>query len=274
MFSKHLGPKVLTYTVPTRGNLPTNPIMGFASGLVHVSKTVVLVEIRDPEGFAKSLDALVGKANEAIRAEIGGADREAAASLGFLPLKGDRKGYIVSLPPSVFPIPAGMRPTIILGEKYLVIGSTPDVARKALSIEATAGGPAAKELARAMGRVPKDLVLLSVVDTRESLLPEVVANLPGLVGLFSASPAAPAAPAASSRIADDGPPRPPAACVPARGTMLRIDPESIPRPDDLRPFLFPATYAMVVRRRGASLHHPRELPQHQPGRRPARWPPR
>lgn len=247
---KHLGPKFATYTVPTRGNLPTNALMGFASGMVHVPKTVVLIEVRESESFAKVLDALVGKANEALRAQLGGGEPAKVEGLGFLPLKGVPQGYVLALPPSVFPIPAGMRPTMILGKKYLVVGTTPDVAKKALAIEGKAGSMGEGELAKVLGRLPKDLILLSVDDTRESLLPEIVSNLPGLVSLFSASANGPGGRASFTRML--GIPVPGGAGRGGPGVMLKIDPELVPSPDDLRPFLFPATYAVTVNEDGIS----------------------
>lgn len=240
---KHIGPRMTLYTVPTRGNLPTNALTGFASGLLHVPKTTLMIEIRDREGFARSFDALAARANELIRAQAAGNDPERAKGLGFLPLKGDIKGYVVATPPAAFPIPAGMRPTIILGEKYLVLGTTPAVAKAALAVESKTADAADGALAKAIGRLPKDLVFVSIVDTRESLLPDVVANLPGLVGMLSSMNG----PNPLARLRGFGPPQSFNLSRPGgRGLRVRIDPEEIPSPDDLRPFLFPATYAMVA----------------------------
>ncbi len=242
----HLGPKVSVSTVPTRGNLPTNALMGFASGMVHVPRTTVLIEIRDPGAFAKSFDTLIAKANQMLRSQVPPGGK--ADSIGFLPLKGQPGGYVVSFPPETLPLPAGMRPTLILGKKYLVVGTTPEVARKAMAIE---GGASAVDgtIAEALGHLPKDMIFVTVSDTRESLLPEVVANLPGLISLVSASrnsggPLSAMVPRMMGFPAPGGPGRP--------GFSIHIDPDSIPSPDDLRPFLFPSTQSFTADDQGFS----------------------
>ncbi len=240
---QHLGPKMMVYTVPTRGNLPTNPFFGFASGLVHVPKTSVLIEIRDPEGFVQTLDALIARGNDALRAQMQRQGMGDASQVGFIPLKGKEKGYAINLPISSLPMPAGMKPTILLGKKYLVLGTTPDVARKALAFENQARAQFDGAMADAMKRLPKDMMLLSVSDPKDSILPEVLANLPGVINLF-ASMNGPNSGAFLMRRMMGGPFGRPRGGPPA--FTLDIDPELIPDPDSLRPFLSPSTYAFTV----------------------------
>lgn len=236
---RHVGPKFAYYTIPVRGNLPTNPISGIASSMLRVPKTVSLIEVRDAAGFAPVLDALVIKANDAIRTAIGG-DRARGKSFGFIPLKGDVKGWVLVLPPTVVPFAAGARPTFLLGKNYLVCGTTPDVARKALALEGKPNALADGPLAKAVAQMPGNLTFVGISDTRESLLPEIVANLPALLAWIPKVEQTP--------------------LVGANGAPLRrlalggvlLGPEMVPDPEAIRPYLFPAMYAITVDDAGIS----------------------
>ena len=77
-----------------------------------------------------------------------------------------------------------MRPTLLLGRKTLVIASSPAMAIQARDRNegSLPGGlPAGDPLARPLESLPSGLTLLSVDDTRQSILPELVVGLPGLV---------------------------------------------------------------------------------------------
>jgi len=254
---KHLGPKVVTYTIPSRGVLPSNPLIGLASGYLHVSKTVVSIEVRDVDAFSKVFDSLVAKGNEAIRAqlvELQQGDPAKVKGYGLLPLKGTPHAYVVTLPPSVFPIPAGMRPTMILGKSSLLIATTPEVARAALAMEAKPFAPGDGPLAKALAHVPGNLAMVSVTDTRESMLPELVANIPTLISVFSSM--ANSTPRPRFNANDAGEAHAPFA--------LTMDPDLIPSPDALRPFLFPATYAFTVTNEGFAFHTRESFPSVSP----------
>jgi prepilin-type processing-associated H-X9-DG protein len=82
------------------------------------------------------------------------------------------------------------------------------------------------------------MIFLNIKDTRESLLPDVVANLPGLIQLVGTA----AATGVRPRFLPGGPPRP----FGGPGFQLNVDPERTPSPDDLRPFLFPAMFALTA----------------------------
>ncbi len=230
----HLGPRIVSYVVPTRINAPTNPIIGLARGLVHVPKASLAIQVDDPEAFGKVLDDLVAWANGAFRENPGASGAE------FKRLEGTRRGYVLSIPPSVVFLPAGMSPTILVGERWVVMGSTPDVARRVVGLESR-GGPALDDpLARASARLPADMTFLTVGDTRESLLPDVLANLPGLVQVVGSGSWANLAMPFRGRFARPGRVSGP------RGFRLEIDPDLIPSPDELRPFLFASSFAWTV----------------------------
>ncbi len=318
-----LGSKMVFYTVPTRINAPTNPLFGFARGLVHVPKSSLTIEVDDAETFGESLDAMMIAANRAMRrlprggltnlgspfvieeaapaapAEIFVAPepipapaprppeiqkraipkteapkretrlRSSAPTLllsGLLPgpprqrddddsvdlrpasfqkLKGSEKGYTLAMPPDIVPMPAGMRPTILLGKNRVVLGATPEVAREALALEErNAGLPEGDRLNSGFEGLPDTLMFLHVTDTRESMLPEVIANLPSLVQMFGSGTFGESVlmPFAMLRGFRGGPFRSPGRLR----FILTVDPENIPSPDQLRPYLSPSTFAMTV----------------------------
>ena len=243
----HLGPKATAYIVPSKVDAPTNPLSGLALGMLYPTKAALTAEVDDPAAFGAVLDDLVKTANTAIKKQ---AEADNAPAPAFRALKGQDRGYTLSLPPGTSPMPAGVIPTIVIGRKAVAVGTTPEVARAALA----AGGEikADSPIGRALARVPANLTLLSVSDTRSSLLPEVIANLPTL------------AQTAGSR-GGSGPGISPFSIFglargPRRrggrlgggggggwgGTWLKIDADLVPQAGAIRHHLFPATYALCV----------------------------
>jgi hypothetical protein len=237
----HLGPKWAFYVVPARINAPTNVLGGIVQGLAHIPQASLVIDVKDPAAFAEVLDGLVATAHEFLKPQAG-VDPEAPGVL-IQRLKGVERGYAVSVPPSVVPIPAGWRPTILLGKKTLILGSTPAAARAALALEGGAHGPPASDpLAQALRWAPDAMTFVNVNDTRQSLLPELLANLPALVELIG------------SRIPPNRGPRRIGGITPNtpgnRGLGLNIDADNIPEPEALRPFLFPSMLAFGVDEQG------------------------
>ncbi len=241
----HLGPTMTYYEVPTKVNAATNPIAGLAQGLTHVPKACLVIEVDDAEAFAPILDDVMKGLAAGLQPPPRPNRKQDAPAVEIKPLAGPHKGFVASIPPGVLMLPAGLRPTMLLGKKSLVLAATPDAARQAVALEGRAGGLAAGDpLARAFDRLPEGLTALSVSDTPSSLLPDVVANLPRFIQLVGSLPG-------------QGPPNPsnllrrlfvPRPGIPGGGSnfQLRIDPDEIPAPDELRPFLFPATYTLSV----------------------------
>lgn len=233
----HLGPRVVSYVVPTKVNAPTNVLAGLALGFAHTPKASIVIEVKDADAFGKILDDVMTKVEASFKAQA--AANPGTSAIKVQRLKGADHGFVLAIPPSVSPVPAGSRPTILLGKKTLVLGSTPEAARGALELEGRGGGLAANDaLAQALGRAPDKMIFLTTSDTRESLLPDVLANLPGLIQLVGTA----ATTGVRPRFLPGGPPRPSG----QRGFQLNIDPEKIPAPDDLRPFLFPSMQAFSV----------------------------
>jgi prepilin-type processing-associated H-X9-DG protein len=164
-----------------------------------------------------------------------------APKLDFRKEEGSRPRYVLELPQGLLPPPFStmFRPTIILGREQLVLGAS------AAPTERAAGLSAAKPDGRwqpdgAFGPVvhglPGKMVALRINDTRETM-PAVVEALPVLAQTIEAQLAA-------QRRQFPG-----AAPV----TPLKIEPDSLPRANELISRLFPASTALVVDEQGASL---------------------
>jgi prepilin-type processing-associated H-X9-DG protein len=227
----HLGPRMAFYVVPTRINAPTNPLEGLVQGVAHVPRATLVIELKDRGRFARTLDRLVAAAQDFLRDQALAPPQTPAAEIRRL--EGFDHGYVLSVPTALLPLPAGLRPTILLGKRTLILGSTTAAARAALALEDGPGGlPAGDPLAPALHATPDGMIFVSVADTRQSLLPEVVANLPALIQLFGNAAVTGGPPGVARRKPGDP------------GLAVNVDPDLIPEPDALRPFLFPGSFAL------------------------------
>jgi prepilin-type processing-associated H-X9-DG protein len=245
----HLGPRTVVYTIPTRRNAPTNLFEGAAQGFLVVPKTAAVIDVKNHDALTRALETLAGRADDALKSlarQRGGAPSEAIRRL-----KGEQPGYVLSLGALGLPVPSGLQITLLLGPKELVIATSPAVARQTLLAlgERPAGGlPAGDALARSLERLPENLTFLNVDDTAQSLLPEVLASLPGLIEAILASQRfRPGGPFVTEESNEDAkaadPPEKPRSL---KTTAPPLDPELIPDPDSLRPFLFPSVQAFAV----------------------------
>ncbi len=172
-----IGPRVLLADVPTRVLVSTNPFDSVVRGMARVPRLSLLVEIKDRAGLIGDLEALAKWVNEQFPIPKDPKAGDKPAPKLVRPLKNVKGGYEIALSPTYWPLPAGYRPTIVVGEKYLSLGTTPDVARQALKTDGELDGP----MTRALASLPSDLTLVSVTDTRNSALPEILANVPSLI---------------------------------------------------------------------------------------------
>ncbi len=93
------------------------------------------------------------------------------------PLKGPDAGYVFRPPRRSMPFPAGVQPTLLLGEKELVFATSLATARRARDLADRPGGrglPPGDPLAEALDQLPDRLIFLAVSDTRQSMLPDVL----------------------------------------------------------------------------------------------------
>jgi prepilin-type processing-associated H-X9-DG protein len=229
-----LGPKWSMYTVaaaaPAPGGLPIN--------------AVALVDLADPAKFAVSLGKALEVANNQIKAS-GGPNAGQAPTAQFKKLAGTQLGYELVLPPgAALPPPmSALKPTILIGKKYLAIGLTAEAAKSGLAV-AEGGAPRWKPdavYASVLDNLPAGMVILSVSDPRQSL-PQMIASLPTLMA------------AANAAIPNQGGPGG------APAIPIKIDPAKIPQPADLSSKLFPAFTAMSVDAKGISVTTRESLP--------------
>ncbi len=161
--------------MPTQVFVSADRLSGFVQGLARVPRFSLLIELPDRAGFVKDLDAIATWANAQFPLPKDAKVKPEAPL--FRRIKNVEAGYEIALSPTYWPLPAGYRPSIIVGEKFAAFGTSPDVARKALREEGELG----EALNRALATLPGNLTILSVSDTRNSAVPELLANVPSLI---------------------------------------------------------------------------------------------
>jgi len=270
----HLGPRFTYYATPARGDAPANFLAGLAVGFARAPGSTLVVEVKDARKVAKLLDDAVARLQETLK---GGADGPSTPPpVRVHPLKGVSHGYTFSVSPIVLPLPAGVRPTLVVGKRVLILGTSAEVAKQALALEDRGAGlPADDPLAASLGGLPGGMLFAHVVDARRSLQPELLANLPALLNLTSSpllrnfNPRMMAAQRAAQMrgvaggmmVMPNAPGRAgfaqPMGAPGVRGmggpTRVEIDPDRVPEPGDLRPFLFPSVTTLTADGDGVEL---------------------
>ena len=89
---------------------------------------------------------------------------------------GDMKSYVLNMPSDMPRLPEGLRPTIRLGAKHIVVSVSPEAAKQALEEKDGEWTPPA-DLVPVLERLPSPLVSLSITDPRPTL-PASLASLP------------------------------------------------------------------------------------------------
>ena len=237
---KHLGPKLAIYSQasapPPEGN-PMAAIMAAYTGLT------LTFQVKDEAALGKQLEVLIKGINQVLgqRPAGGGADPPQLRKKD-----GPRIEYVLEFPPGSIPDgPLSMlSPTIALEKDQLVISGTSANAAKALALVT---GPAEKRWSitganiRVAERIPNNLVMLLITDPRETM-PTVIENLPAIAQAFNTQ-------MGQARRGRDGP-----------ELNLRVDPQKLPRADQLRPLLFPASTSLTVDAQGIQVLQREALP--------------
>ncbi len=196
----------------------------------------LLAEVKDAKTFEVTLDRLIEAVNRELRAagslvppQRGQPRKPGTEFAEFRRLKTPARGYVLAIPPSVLPTPAGLRPTIILDSErgVVVFAGSPKAARQVLPSLVLQEGKSDP------GR-DRNTVFEAQSDP-SGILPELLTNIPSLVQFIGFSAAQPGAvpPGAVRRPA--GPP-----------FRLALDPDEIPDVDDLRQYLFPSKVTLIV----------------------------
>ena len=194
----------------------------------------VVAELKDAKGFLGTLDRLIEVANRELRTagamappQPGQPARPGTAFAEFRRLKDPEQGYVLAVPPSVLPTPAGLRPTVLVDPSrgLLALGTSPASARRALGALVLESGGTKPT------RDPGAVVFAQ--SDPSGTLPALLANLPSLVqfvGLAASQPN-------GRMVAPQPGGRPP--------FRLQIDPDTIPDAGAIRPYLFPSKFTMA-----------------------------
>jgi prepilin-type processing-associated H-X9-DG protein len=156
-----------------------------------------------------------------VPAEPGRQSRPGTEFAEFRRLKAPERGYVLSVPPSVLPTPAALRPTIIinLDRGLVALGGSPATARMALNSLVLKGDRRDDD---------PNMVLISQSDPSGSL-PELLTNIPSIVKFIGLAASQSGGPAQATK--------------PFR---LQIDPDTIPDAAALRAYLFPSRTTLTV----------------------------
>ena len=221
----------------------------------------IVAELKDPKGFTTALDRLVEAANVELKKAgalvpppPGQDARPGTAFAEFRRLKAPEQGYVLAVPPSVLPTPAGLRPTILIDAKRgrIALAGSPAAARRVL--------PALiLDAPKSRSTEDRDALLIAQSDPSGGL-PELLVNLPSLVQMVGVAAAQPPRPGATPR------PRLRPNAAPFR---LELDPDSIPDVEAIRAHLFPSRFALTANessiRLTSSTAFPLPVPQFNAG---------
>ncbi len=212
-------------------------------------------------------DAAPGGRNAAMRK--GGAPAKGtttAAVPEFKVMTNTPKVYALRLP-TAYSAMTNLQLTVVVGKKHLVIATATDAAKDALAAEAKASSKGlSAEAAKAVEGMPANPILLDVSDPRDRI-PEALAKLPETLSALLAPPPPPVAPPASGgdpaaarspgrsgRPGAGQAPSPPPGQTPAAdpatpapaAVTISVDAAKVPKPETVRPLLFPGSSAVVV----------------------------
>ncbi len=267
---------------------------------VAVPKFTLVAEVKDAAAVGRALDELMVEANKGLREwRFNEQNREAeareAGAAGARSKKSaqpprprprptapafrstgtdDMKSYVLNMPQDMPRLPAGLRPTIRLGAKHIVVSVSSEAAKQALEEKEGKWAPS-PDLVPVFERLPTPLVSLSITDPRPTL-PATLASLPATLqkvintailqaqagrkaattpttGGGAPGPSLPSGPPGESRrdreelpgVAAPFGAGPEATLEPAIIT-LEVDPARMPSPDALKALLFPGSSAVSV----------------------------
>jgi prepilin-type processing-associated H-X9-DG protein len=213
-----------------------------AAVINRLGGATITAEVRDEAALSRAIDPLMKHASRLIGEMAGG---PGGAGLAFRMEGGARPKYVLDLPQGMLPPPFStmFRPTVILGKERLVVGASTGAAERAG--ELSAAKPDGRwqpdaAFAPVIRRLPGKMIALRIGDPRETLV-AVVEALPVLAQTINAR-------VANQRRQFRG--RFPGGPT---GEALKIEPDNLPRADELISRLFPASTALAVDDQGASL---------------------
>ena len=166
-FFSYLGTRFTLYSVATRINAPAHALESMALGLFRAPRMALVAEVKNHDVLAQSLEKMIARANEILRAA---SNQPGGITIGEIRrLKNAETGFIMSFSGSGLPIASELRPTLLLGQKSLVLATTPALARRARDLAenpSAAVRPVGDPLRARLDGLPGKLIMLSVARYR------------------------------------------------------------------------------------------------------------
>ncbi len=216
-----IGPKVILYVLPEKksGSGSTLASLNPLNGL-QVPKSVLMMELKDPKKFGGTMTELVKVINKSLEPPApppsgGGNGNTPRPGQGGTNKPAQPPGFRLSTsnPPTwILNMPLlntlGVRPTVAVGKKHLVVATAPDLVKAALAVDGKEGSwSPSGEASEAVAGLPEKMIFLAVTDPRGSL-PQALADLPDQIqkGLAAAALGGGALPGMSPPAAPGGDP--------------------------------------------------------------------
>ncbi len=186
-----IGPKVAFYAAPGKnsaaaksssdGSAPPNPLTMMFGG-AQIPRFVLVAEVKNPAAFTKKFDELIIALNKNLRESMTPPNDKDAKDNGspapvpkLEAVTGKSKAYALAIPPELGKLPPGVKPTIQLGDKYLVLAINSSAATAALDIKDP--WKPTGDYSKALASLPSDLFFVNVSDPTKTM-PEGLASLP------------------------------------------------------------------------------------------------
>jgi len=221
-----------------------------SAGGVAVSRaagSTFSVQIRDRDRVARALDPLMRSFGPYVRQRFrfGARDRLSLifSSLSFQRAAGPDLKYVMSWPANTLtpPYSALLRPTVLVGKEQLVLAASGEAVERALST-----GPRwqpVEAFVPFLNRLPAEMIYLRLADPRAAT-PVLLASLPVVIRQINTEIAL------KERLAGKA----------GKDVYLRLDPDTIPKIDEVNDRLFPSSTTVTVDRQGAVLTHREAIP--------------
>lgn len=247
----NLGPKLAFYT---QSEIPGESNNAAALAVSHAAGSTLSVELRDPDRVARAIDPLMRSFGPFMnqRFRFGPRERQwlIAASLSFHRTAGPpHPQYVIDWPPNSLSPPYSLllQPTVAVGEKELVLAASTEATQRALSIGKR--WQPAEAFMPVVQKLPPQMIYMRLADPRPATA-VLAASLPVLIRQVNAEIML-----EERRMGKS-----------AKEVYLRLDPEMIPKVEEVNSRLFPSSTTVTVDDQGAVLTH-RSGPHDQLARR-------
>ena len=205
------------------------------------------LQIRDRDRVARALDPLMRSFGPYVRQRFRFGARDSLSlvlsSLSFQRAAGRDPKYMMSWPGNTLspPYSALLRPTVVVGKEQLVVAASSEALEKALNTSPR--WKPAEAFIPLVNRLPPEMIYMRLADPR-SATPVLLASLPVVIRQINAEISL------QERLAGKA----------GKDVYLRLDPDTIPKLDELNHQLFPSSTTVTVDDNGAVLTHREAVP--------------